>query len=1061
MKRRCLNHFALLLPAFWAAAVPASQDEEKPAEWDVSNPPGGVDSEISIDTDEGTWMNLDVSPDGQVIVFDLLGDLYELPIEGGEAKALTEGLAWDMQPRFSPDGQEIVFTSDRGGGDNIWIMNRDGSSPRAVTKEDFRLPNNPVWSPDGEFIAARKHFTSTRSLGAGEIWLYHRKGGGAGLQLNEKPNEQKDLGEPAFSPDGRFVYFSQDVTPGGVFEYSKDSNNRIYAIRRIDRETGDIDPVVEGFGGACRPTPSPDGRWLAFVRRERFQSKLFIHDLQSGENHLLYSSLDRDMQEIWAIHGVYANFAWTPDSGAIVFWAGGKIRRVDIGTGRVADIPFHVRQRHKMKRALRFENEPAPERFETRMLRWAQVSPQGDRVVFQALGHLYVKRLPEGTPQRLTRQSDHFEYYPSFSRDGSSVVYVSWDDEELGAVRVVSAEGGEGRKVTDAPGHYLEPALSPDGAFVVYRKAEGDYLRSLLWSKDPGLYVTPATGGEPRRIHKTGIAPHFGAEDQRVYFTVQEDWNKRFLRSIRLDGSEERTHVESEVATEFRVSPDGRRLAFAERFQAFYAPFVSASKPVKVGPKETAIPVTQVSSDAGEYLHWSGDGQRLYWSLGPTLFHRDVDAEESDEGAPLGFGVESDRPSGSVAFVGGRLITMDGDEVIEEGTVLVEGNRIVEVGPVGSVSVPEEAVRVDVRGATLMPGLIDVHWHGSQGTDEIQPEANWQNFASLAYGVTTAHDPSNDTSTFFAAAEMARAGLILAPRLFSTGTILYGAAGSFRAIVESEEDARAHLKRLKAAGAFSVKSYNQPRRDQRQMIVKAARDLGMLVVNEGGALFEHNMTMVADGHTGIEHSLSLGAIYDDVVQFWSQTEVANTPTLVVAYGGIAGERYWYQHTNVWEDEHLLTFVPREMIDAASRRRVMAPEEEYNHINTARIVKKLHDAGVGIQLGAHGQREGLGAHWELWMFEQGGMTPHEALRVATLEGARYLGMDQHLGSLKAGKLADLVVLENNPLENLKNSTSVRYVMVNGRLYEAATLDEIGNHPRKRPEFWWERRGSTLP
>jgi Tol biopolymer transport system component/imidazolonepropionase-like amidohydrolase len=1036
--------------------------------WDVNDPPFPM-REVEVDVTEGTWISLDVSPDGREIVFDLLGDLYLIPIEGGEARALTDEVAWNMQPRFSPDGRWIAFTSDRGGGDNLWIMDREGSDLRQVTDESFRLLNGPAWSPDSEYLVGRKHFTGTRSLGAGEMWMYHR-GGGSGVQLTERPNDQKDVNEPAFSPDGRYLYFSQDMTPGDLFEYNKDPNAGIYTIRRLELETGRLINLTGGPGGAVRPTPSPDGRHLAFVRRVRSGTHLFLRDLESGREWTIFGDLERDMQEIWAIHGVYPSIAWTPDSRSLVFWAGGTLHRIDVETGEVADIPFRVRTTRRIADAVRFPVDVHPDSVEVRLLRWVEVSPDGDRVAFSAMGHLYVRDLPDGAPRRVTTQCDHFEYHPSWSRDGRNLVYVSWSDEELGAVRAVPASGAAaGRAITREPGHYLEPAYSPDGRTVVFRKATGGGLASPLWSADPGLYRIPSEGGEAELLRRAGRAPHFGAASDRVYF-IGTDGERQALQSIGLADREERTHLRSEWATTFRVAPDGRHVAFVERFHAYLRPFVPTARPLDVGPESRDLPQKRVTRDAGDWLHWSGDGETLHWSLGPELFSLPVAGafehlgEEGDalelpleDGRNIGFRVASDVPEGTVAFTGARLITMRDDEVIEEGTLVVEGNRIVAVGPAAEVPVPDGAHVVDASGHTIMPGMIDAHWHGSQAASGMIPAQNPQNFASLAFGVTTIHDPSTNTYDFFTASEMARAGRIVGPRLFSTGQILYGATTAFTAQVSSLDDAREHLRRLGAMGAISVKSYNQPRRDQRQQILAAARDEGIMVVPEGGALFQHNLNMVVDGHTGVEHSLSVANVYDDVVQLWSSSDVGLTPTLVVAYGGIWGENYWYERTPVWENERLLRFNPPLTVEARSRRRMTVPEEEWNHIRTAAHTNRLYQAGVGVQLGAHGQRNGLDAHWELWNFGLGGMPNHDALKVATIEGARYLGMDADLGSLEEGKLADMIVLERNPLEDLRSSEHIRWTMVNGRLFDARTMDEVGNHPRERAPFYWETWG----
>ena len=417
-------------------------------------------------------------------------------------------------------------------------------------------------------------------------------------------------------------------------------------------------------------------------------------------------------------------------------------------------------------------------------------------------------------------------------------------------------------------------------------------------------------------------------------------------------------------------------------------------------------------------------------------------------------------PAGTLALVGGTVITMGPEGVIENATVVVEGNRITAVGPTASMAIPADAAQVDVTGRVLMPGIVDVHAHVSTGGSGIQPTSNWQFLVNLAYGVTTLHDPSNDTESVFASSELIRAGMMTGPRLFSTGRILYGAEANYRAVVESYEDALSHLRRLRAAGAFTVKSYNQPSRAARQQIVEAARELGMMVLPEGGSTFYFNMTHVLDGHTGLEHNIPVAPLYQDVLTLIGESEVAYTPTLVVNYGGLSGEYYWYQESDVWARERLRHFTPHAVLDARSRRRQMAAEDDYSYLGSARAAKAILDAGGAVQLGAHGQLQGLGAHWELWMLEQGGMTPMEALRAATLAGAEYLGMDADLGSIEPGKLADLIVLGENPLEDIRNSETVELVVANGRLYDAESLEQLGNHPAPPPApVWQESRGAA--
>ncbi|MDQ3247335.1 MAG: amidohydrolase family protein [Pseudomonadota bacterium] len=1042
-----------------AAAAPAAP------KWDVERPRGLTLKRVPIRTDEGTWMNVDVSPDGSRVAFDMLGDIYVMPIGGGTPTRVAEGLSYEQQPRWSPDGTRIAFVSDRAGGDNIWIMNADGSNRRQLTKEDFRLLNQPSWSPDGRYIVAKKHFTTARSLGTGEVWLYHVDGGG-GVLLVKRPDEkfQKELGEPTFAPDGKSVFFTRNITPGGTFQYAQDTNREVFAIERYELESGETHRVTAGPGGAVRPTPSPDGKYLAFVRRERAKSKLFVRDLATGNERKIYDALDQDMQETWAVTGVYPNMDWTADSREVVFWAGGKIRRMPVSGGSDRVIPFQVQDDRVVANSVHPTIEVAPAAFETKMTRWAQTSPDGRSIVFESLGKLWLQPAAGSAPRRLTRgNEDSFEAWPSWSRDGRSIAFVSWNDNRLGRVQTVSGRGGAPRNVTTEPGHYAHPRFSPDGRTVAFEAGAGGDLTSDQWGRPQGIYVAPASGGAPRLIERDASNPQFGAAGDRLFMTVESPEDKLQLVSTDLGGEARRVHASGDLTSDFQVSPDGHSVAFRQNYEAFLMPLMPGAQDVTVATKDAALPTVRLSQGGGDFMHFSAGGARVHWSIGPNLYTADTRTAfragylPPKSGIRLSRTVAAAKHGGSVALTGARIVTMRGEDggVVEDGTILIQGDRIVAVGPRASVTVPPGTPTVDVTGKTIVPGYIDAHAHGPQGEDGLVPQQNWSTQANLALGTTTIHDPSNSATEIFAAAEMQRAGMILAPRIFSTGEIIYGAksAGVF-AEVGNFDDALAHVRRLKSQGAFSVKNYNQPRREQRQMVVAASQAENMLVVPEGGSLFNMDMSLIQDGNATVEHNVPASTFYADVLQFWSQTKTNYTPTLVVAYGGPGADPYWRARMNVWEHPLLMAHIPPRTLAAENARRVIAPEEDYADTAAAREARKLADRGVQVSIGAHGQHAGIAAHWEMWSFVKGGWTPLQALQAATVMPSRTLGMDRDIGSLEVGKLADLVVLDANPLDNIRNSDKVSQVMLGGRLYDAATLNERVTGTRVRPAYWWQ-------
>jgi imidazolonepropionase-like amidohydrolase len=502
------------------------------------------------------------------------------------------------------------------------------------------------------------------------------------------------------------------------------------------------------------------------------------------------------------------------------------------------------------------------------------------------------------------------------------------------------------------------------------------------------------------------------------------------------------------------VSPDGR-LAFVSlqnRHLIVGIPRVG-KEVVKISVRATgdsAVPVKRLSREGGDYLSWTDHGDSIVWALGGTIYRQSLTSDKPDTFEPV---VEAPRarPHGSIVLTGARIVTMKGNTVIEKGDVIVTDNRVVQVGPAGTVKRPTGAKLVDVTGETIVPGFVDVHSHmwPPRGVHQTQV---WQYLANLAYGVTTTRDPQTSTNDVFAYADLVETGDILGPRVLATGPGIFSRDG-----LEDKDATAAFVKRYKEAyKTDTVKAYLSGDRIVRQWVILAARQYHLMPTTEGALDMKLDLSQMIDGFTGSEHALPIQPLYKDVTEFVARTHTFYTPTTLVAYGAPWTENYYFENTALHDDPKIQRFIPHELYDTMLRRRAQwFLPEEYGHRGIAKGIADVVHAGGRAGLGSHGQFQGLGAHWEIWNLQSGGLSPLETLRVVTLYGAESLGLQKDLGSIEPGKLADLIVLDKNPLVDIHNTTSIRYVMKNGELYDGKTLDAVWPTPKKlEKQYWWE-------
>ncbi|MEP6778644.1 MAG: amidohydrolase family protein [Gemmatimonadaceae bacterium] len=1095
---------------------------------------------LTFTTKSGNWMSSDVNKDGTMITFDLLGDIYTMPISGGKATAFTRGMGFDAQPRFSPDGKKIVFVSDRTGGYNLWTISIDKKDTVQITTGNTNTYESPIWTPDGKYIIA------TRGT---KLWLFPAEGG-TGIQLIRAEGAAAATGGrgggggaaadvtreegPAMGKDARYIYFAQRR---GRWVYNTKLGD--YDLMQYDRETGQVSTKENRWGSAFRPTLSPDGKWLVYGTRYVDQTRLRIRNLANNEEEWLTGAVQRDDQESLATLDVYPGMSFTPDSKNLVATWNGKLWKIAIDTKVATEIPFEADVVQPMGPHVAFEYPISDSAtFTVKQIRDAVASPDGKRLAFVALDHLYVMEYPNGTPKRVTNSS-YGEFEPVWSPDGQYLAYTTWADS-IGYLQRVRSDGsGTPQRLTPQEGVWTNPVYTPNGQRILASRAPSRSFRTGTGGGGRGggnseLVWIPATGGQGTHVADGTQGIHFSQRDTSRIFAYG---GQRGIYSMRWDGTDIKNIARIAAggagaagggggrgggASWAQLSPDGTHALAQINLDLYYIPDIpwpGGTEPtltVSEGGRGGAagggldFPSRKLTDIGAQFPSWGDDSKTIHWSIGNAHAVYDIarayafddsvrkanpvraggvgagagDSTGAGGGRAGGRGgpplptykpVETriklqaprDIPKSTAVLRGARIITMNGQEVIDKGDIVVVNNRITAIGKSGSVKVPAGAKSIDMSGKTITPGFVDTHAHLRLASN-VHRTPVWSYAANLAYGVTTARDPQTGTTDVLTYEDEDKAGLVLSPRIYSTGPGVFAAEN-----IRSLENARTVLKRYaEYYDTKTIKEYETGNREVRQWVIQAANELKLMPTTEGGLDVKMNMTEAIDGYSGHEHTIPTYPLQSDVIRLLSESGITYTPTLIVSYGAPWAENYWYEHTDMLHDNKLQLFTPWSDLEGKILRRggstgavTTAAEagwfhdSQYNMKIVGADIKHLIDAGGSAGVGSHGQQQGVGFHWELWNIGMGeGMTPHDALRVATIYGAKALGLGKDLGSLEVGKLADLLVFDKNPMDNLQNTTTLRSVMKNGRMYNASNLDQTYPQNVKGAPFPWNEDDS---
>jgi len=982
----------------------------------------GAPSSIEVRVSEGTNFAVAVSPDGSKLTLDLQGTLWALPTEGGEAQALTDGLGDDRLPDYSPDGSRLVFQSYRGGSWDIWTIGADGSGLQPMTEGRFD-DREPVWSPDGTCIA----FSSDRS-GNYDIWILDV----ARAEISRLTSQSANDYMPAWSPDGSEVAFISERGEAGTTELWK------IGVRSPAEEK-----IASFPGRAASPSWSRDGRLMALrLLEERVYEVSGLRFSEGVASDLVVVPV-RGGQPVKRIIGEDV-FPFRPHwtvGGDLIYTSDGRIRRLPAGETPAQDIPFSIRLQLDRpaysRRVVRLpeDGEPHPVRGIVRPV----LSPDGKQLAFTALGDIWIALSDGSNPVLLTRD-EFLDSDPSWSPDGRDIVFSSdrAGSMDLWSKKADAAPGGDAVQLTHLPGAEVTPVWSPDGRWIAFTDQEHH------------LYVIPAGGGSPRRVRASrrwAGTPSWSSDSRHLALSVLETYSTRFREGINriavveMDSGEERM-VELPDDTSGKSlgtragdgpawSPDGRKLAFAMDGGLSILPVTSEGDPTGPPRRVFDAPI--------DFPGWSPDSRNVVFLAAHKLMRVDVESGTSKE-IPMALSYRVPLAAGRMVLRNARVIDGTGAPPRDNMDIFIEGDRILGVQPAGSESA-DDVRSIDVSGKTVIPGLIDMHAHLTLPDFGSRHGRLW-----LAFGVTTIRSTGGPIYRMLEERESIDAGRRIGPRILGTGLVMDGARVYYPdyLALETPEELLGELERAFQLDYDLIKTYVRLPDALQKTVVEQAHRKGIFVTS-------HEVyPAVAFGVDGIEHLggtsrrgfspkiTDLRRSYRDFVELVARSGAYLTPTLLIQ-GGFRLARA--REPDLLEDARLTALLPPWAMESARRTPVGdVTEREEVMAPLFATLKGLAEAGGRIVAGTDAPivPYGYGLILEIEQMSEAGLGPLQAIRSATQVAAEALGAQDDLGTIRPGRVADLVILGGDPVADIRNLRRVDGVILGGRLVPTEKL-----------------------